>query len=684
MNQAKSLPLLDSTLDKTYTTIYQSLSHLREVFHKSGRFDDSNAKLDEVVKLFSTYIAYKRGWLKSFPSNDAEQNGGLITDLQIAFKQAARLPCYLNQEGDSIFGSSPSLALRESDEALATDLLQLVRCAVDEAFIHKEIGNPFDILNEAFGHFVRDNFRGNIEDAQYMTPPEVVDFIVDVAIFDMEKDREARQTFIVADPSCGVGSFLTAFHHKAARSEAFKNTRLHIVGQDKVERMVRLTKINLALFDVAQHSITIGNSLLRGSPLDALNGQIDLILTNPPFGAKFDRADLRACGRENLPFFGSTRKDTATVDSELLFVDRNLSLLREGGRLLIVLPDSVISAKGMPGLLRQYLRANAVVNAIIELPAVTFGQAGTRTKTAILYLQKRTKVKEHPESVFIAKADGLGFEVSSRKGVQVKITKGRNELPVILNAYKTAREQRREGPHILSDKPSAVSADYRDILENTWTPNHYNAMRLKAVKHFTKASDVEGVPLGEMVEFKSESRKVEPWREGSLFISVLHVIGEGMLDIPGIREYAPKTPGIIIVAREVLLSKINPRIPRVVVVPHLAERMLCSTEFAVMKPRDVLDPYALAFLLMMGVVQNQVRSLTSGTSASHNRIKTKELAGVKIPIPVEGSPAEQRLHALVRDYRQSIESMVKETIRLASIRGAENFWQNTLSVKAGF
>lgn len=681
-------PLTDSTLDTTYSTIYQSLSRLREVFHKSGRFDDSNAKLDEVVKLFSTYIAYKRGLLKSFPQNNPKQKSDLITDLQIAFKQAARLPCYLNQEGDSIFGSSPSLALRESDEALAQDLLQLVRCAVDEAFIHKEIGNPFDILNEAFGHFVRDNFRGNIEDAQYMTPPEVVDFMVDMAIFDIKKDaaknRDAGERFIVADPSCGVGSFLTAFHHKAARSEAFKNTPLYFVGQDKVERMVRLTKVNLALFDVAQHSVTIGNSLLRGSPLDAMNGKVDLILTNPPFGAKFDRVDLRSCGRENLPFFGSIAKDAATVDSELLFVDRNLSLLREGGRLLIVLPDSVISAKGMPGLLRQHLRINAAVNAIIELPAVTFGQAGTRTKTAVLYIQKRTEIKEHPENVFIAKAETLGFEVSSRKGVQVKVTKGQNELPVILNAYKAAREQSREGPHILSDKPSAVSADYRDILENTWTPNHYNAMRIKAVKHFMEASDVEGIPLGELVEFRSESRKVEPWREGSLFMSVLHVIGEGMLDIPCIREYEPKTPGILIEAGEVLLSKINPRIPRVVVVPRLAERMLCSTEFEVMKPRDELDSYALAFLLMMEVVQNQVRSLTSGTSASHNRIRTKELAKVKIPMPVKGSHAEQRLHALVKDYRNAIENMMKETIRLSSIRAAENFWQNTLSVKAGF
>jgi len=154
------------------------------------------------------------------------------------------------------------------------------------------------------------------------------------------------------------------------------------------------------------------------------------------------------------------------------------------------------------------------------------------------------------------------------------------------------------------------------------------------------------------------------------------VIGEGMLDMAAIREYAPKTPGIPIKYGEVLLSKINPRIPRVAVVPRLASIMLCSTEFAVMKPRNDLDPYGLSFLLLTQMVQNQIKSLTSGTSASHNRIKTKELAKVKIPLPVEGSTAEKRLRDLVKEYRSSIENMVKETVNLSSIRALEDTWHS--------
>lgn len=668
-----SLPFEIPKLQSSYSTIYDSLSHLREVFHKSGRFDDSNAKLDEIMKLFSTYIAYKRGLISKFPK---ETSKNLIQKLEDAFDKAAQLPCYLNQDGNSIFGKFPSLALREGDESLTIELLRLVEAAIDTAFATKETGEPFDILNEAFGHFVRDNFRGNIEDAQYMTPPEVVDFAVNLALNDLAKElpESKNKTFIVADSSCGVGSFLTAFYHKAKGSKALTNKTLQLVGQDKVERMARLSKVNLTLFESLNHQITIGNSLACNSPLDALNGKVDLIITNPPFGAKFNYDDIKSCGQNNLPFFYTVAKDVTNIDSDLLFVDRNLALLRENGLLLIVLPDSVISTKGFPSLLRQFLRQNCIVRAIVELPSVTFAQAGTRTKTALLYIQKKTKVKVHPQNVFIAKAEHLGFEVTSRKGVQIKVQDGTNELEKIFEAYKIASSSTDSGEMtILNESPSAVSVPYEEILENSWTPNHYNAVRLKSINSFSHSSEIQSIPLEDLVELKSDSKRAA-WKPGTSFISVLHIIGEGMLDVPNLQGYAPKTPGILVTPGDVLLSKINPRIPRVIVVPNLSDRILCSPEFEVMKPKGELDSYCLAFLLLTRLVQDQVKSLTSGTSASHNRIKTRELAKVKIPLPFVGTKAEMQLSKIVNAYKASVERMIKDTIKLSQLRSQEDKW----------
>lgn len=667
-----------SELSTSYATIYRSLRHLREIFHKSGRFDDSNMKLDEIVKLLSAYVAYKRGLLTWFPGLCREYSGDLILDLQNVFREAAQLDCYLNQEGESVFGTTPNLALRVNDEALAQELVQLVIHAVDAAFVNRQLDNPFDVLNEAFGHFVRDNFRGNIEDAQYMTPPEVVDFMVSLALCDLEKEaNEEGEEFslIVADPCCGVGSFLTTFYHQARKSKMLDSSFLHLVGQDKAERMVRLSKVNLSLFDVPQHTMTSGSSLENGSPLENLNGKVDLILTNPPFGARFSQDDVRSNSKENLPFFSSLHKAKTSIASELLFVDRNISLLREGGLLVIVLPDSVISSKGLASILRQYLRTNTVVKAIVELPAVTFAQAGTRTKTSILYLQKRRRHQKNPSNVFIARAETLGFEVGSRKGVQIKVARGQNELSTILEMYKAAKGHQHDGSHIWSESPSAVTVDYQNITESSWTPNHYNATHLRAVKRFVNIEGIEAVSLGELVEFVSSSRKPEPWQPESFFISVLHVIGEGMLDVPSMRAYTPKTPGYPVEPEEVLLSKINPRIPRVAIVPHFRERTLCSTEFEVMKPREGVDPYHLSFLLLTDAVQHQIRSLTSGTSASHNRIRTEELAKIKVPMPLAGSSAERRFHKLMNTYQCTVKSMIEETVNLSNIRASEEYWK---------
>ena len=120
-------------------------------------------------------------------------------------------------------------------------------------------------------------------------------------------------------------------------------------------------------------------------------------------------------------------------------------------------------------------------------------------------------------------------------------------------------------------------------------------------------------------------------------MSVLHILGEGFIDVGAARKYKPSTPGVPIQPGEVLISRINPRIPRVCLVPDLGTRIVCSSEFEIMKPIRELDAYTLAYLLLTDAVQSQIRSLTSGTSASHNRVRTSSLARVQIPVVAEGT-----------------------------------------------
>ena len=655
-------------LKEAYGRTYAALSELRERFHRSGRFDDSNAKLDEVAKIFATYLAYKTGQIPEFPH---PKSNSFVETLRSAFTKTANLPQY-NLGGDfTIFGDNPALALRNDDEAMVVDMVNLVRQGIDFALDSRYSERTFDILNEAFGHFIRDNFRSNIEDAQYMTPPEVTDFMAELVIEDLKKDLRFNATnfdsLTVVDPSCGVGSFLSAIYKHAHGTDELDPRRLRLYGQDKVERMVRLSTLNLELFDIEKYSVTIGNSLELGSPLDSLNGTVDIILTNPPFGARFTNDYIvQNCGR-NTPFFSRLKRPTSSVFSELLFIDRGVSLLKNGGRMLIVVPDGVVSSKGTAALLRQQISRECNILAVIELPSSTFAQAGTRTKTVILYLEK-TRNGNRPRS-FMAVANSLGFEVSSRKGVKVKIVKGENELPKVLESYKAFLESPvTEGIEVLSTDPSCVSVLESTIFDGNWTPKHYEANRIETVAALAELPDFEMIPLYDLVDFHAGSRKTEAWAEGRSFISVLHVIGEGFINIADIVNYSPKTAGLPTYPGELLMSRINPRIPRVCVTPDLGGKILCSSEFEIMTSRSDTDVYALAYLLQTDVVQNQIRSLTSGTSASHNRIRTSELSNVLIPVAKYGTERGKLMERLVEEYRLTLNALTNNTLALARIR----------------
>jgi len=90
-----------------------------------------------------------------------------------------------------------------------------------------------------------------------------------------------------------------------------------------------------------------------------------------------------------------------------------------------------------------------------------------------------------------------------------------------------------------------------------------------------------------------------------------------------------------------------------------------------MKVREPLDAYTLAYLLQTDIVQSQIRSLTSGTSASHNRIRTSDLSLVLIPIPRSDSNKAGLVDTIASEYREALKNLAKSTMKLAGIRSQD-------------
>lgn len=641
-----------------YSAFYRALSELREEFHRIGRFDDANAKLEEMCKLLILAELDRRHPLSngnSRLSRDRLQERA-IRCAGTPNAMAAAMHAVYDElvaafpEEFAGFGGRPGLTMEKDDDAFASALLPLL-----SSFPAASSANgphwSFDGINEAFGHFIQDSFRNRKEDAQYMTPPEVVSPMVTIALRDILADPEwglaESRPLRVADPTCGVGSFLAAAYRVGLSintSSGRLADRLQLIGQDKVDRMVRLANVNLRLFACTNASIRTGNSILPPEGLSDLSDSIDLVVTNPPFGAEFSSerilAESSALQQPVLHHLARSRNLPSVIGSEYILLDRELTILRPGGRLLMVVPDHVVSGAGFAAHFRSALREYADLEAVFGLPTETFAQAGTRTKTSVVYLRRKAVSGKRKHFVIMATAEDLGFRVKSRSGATIKQIVGRNDMEDIAEIVERFRGQYAPIADIecLSACPSVALVAETEILGNSWNAGFYRPERLLALKALKQLASmgVRPTALDEVAIIDPPDSIRARAENGYLCISVLHVRQDGLIDLEEARSYRPTTPCVRCQAGDVLLSRINPRIIRICIVPELDQPVACSAEFAILRPRQGSDisAAALALLLRTQLVQAQVQTLTSGTSSSHNRIKPRDLGEVVVPVPI--------------------------------------------------
>lgn len=634
-----------------YSLFYDILLNLREDFHSYGRIDDSNAKLDEMIKLictsYSLALSGKRfslEYVRQVALEHFDDQNKVATALRHLCAQEMQKDLFLNADGTNIFGSNPTLAIQPTEDDFAQKLITEIAKIDFVYLIENRSYSEFDLVNECFGHFVRDNFRNNKEDAQYMTPYEISEPILDIIFSDMERQQYftagVLNNFTVMDPTCGVGTLLieSSSHftkyveknisNRKEREQIIQRFRAcGILGQDKVDRMVRLSKINALLLGSNAANINEGNSIIGKSSLNKHFGQVDLIFTNPPFGAEYSSQDLEL---NEYPILSESKLSGKTFSSELLMLDKCLKLLKPGGYLAIVLPDSVFAAKGNNSTYRDYLLRGYNILGVIGLPSVTFAQAGTRTNTCVLILRKTAP---NPSGqMFMADCKDIGYIVKERAGVPVKIEQGTNEMIAIAQSLSGNIPDVK----ILNEVPSVTLIDRSDYVENNLKPSFYAAARYKTIKNLTNSvtEGFEVVRLGDIVDFVTKTRKSYMVSDTIKHISVLHVNADCTINFDEVDSFTPVSKGRQCYQGELLFSKINPRIPRMAVVPQRDTQLVCSNEFEIMRSKGIIGMYALCFLLRTNSVMNQIQSLTSGTSSSHSRIKREQLADILVPIPV--------------------------------------------------
>lgn len=212
---------------------------------------------------------------------------------------------------------------------------------------------------------------------QYFTPRPLIKAIVDCV--------NPKITETVADPACGTGGFLLSAceHMKTQSREIAKQDFLRknaFFGADNTSLVVTMASMNLYLHDIGVDNSPI---ICQDSLIDKSDKMFDVILANPPFGT---RPQGSVDVSSNRPEFEKTS------DNQVNFLQHIMSIVKTGGRVGVVLPDSVLADTGATARVRQKLLKDFNLHTILRLPTGIFYAQGV--KTNVLFFEKGKPTKD--------------------------------------------------------------------------------------------------------------------------------------------------------------------------------------------------------------------------------------------------------------------------------------------------
>ncbi|SGZ09868.1 Putative type I restriction enzyme EcoEI Mprotein [Moritella viscosa] len=258
--------------------------------------------------------------------------------------------------------------------------------------------NEIDFTDSQERHLFGDIYEQILKDLQsagnsgeFYTPRAITKFIVKVT------DPKLGES--IMDPACGTGGFLAcSFDHvkdnyvKTASDHQTLQQQIHGVEKKQLPHLLCTTNMLLHGIEVPVQ-IKHGNTLNK--PLSSWDEQMDVIVTNPPFGGTEEDGI-----EKNFPAEFQTR-ETADLFLQLIIeILAEPSATQKGGRAAVVLPDGTLFGEGVKTKIKKMLTEECNLHTIVRLPNGVFNPY-TGIKTNILFFTKGEPTKdvwfyEHP------------------------------------------------------------------------------------------------------------------------------------------------------------------------------------------------------------------------------------------------------------------------------------------------
>lgn len=345
----------------------------------------------------------------------------------------------VKREYDDVFEATDALALD-------SDSLVYVVGELQNYLIHEA---DRDAIGEAFEVFIGPALRGS--EGQFFTPRNVVRMMVE--ILDPFPDE------YLIDPACGSGGFLiVALEHVWRKLDAearqkgwspeFLGRRKRDVatryfrGIDKDSFLAKVTKAYMAIIGDGRGGVFCENSLLPPGEWNSrtqdkvVPNSFEVLLTNPPFGSKISVRGAGVLGQYALGRQWRKNKSSGTWEQQttlrgrqspqILFIERCLQFLKPGGRMGIILPESLFGNPSHEYIV-QWLRGRARLLGLVSMPEELF-QPYTHAKTCVVFIQKAALTEDEDYTMYMGIVRWCGHD---SRGIKIP----HDDVPRIAHSY---------------------------------------------------------------------------------------------------------------------------------------------------------------------------------------------------------------------------------------------------------
>lgn len=526
-------------------------------------------------------------------------------------------------------------ALRDNDISAVLDVLNNISL----------LDAPSHIIGDAFQAIIGPRIRG--DKGQFFTPKELVECLVEII--------SPSSNSTIVDPACGTGGFLTAAYAYAEASPDADASSIKLIGVDKDRDMADMALATTEIISHGRSEVFNRNSLEIVSPksdLHYLINSADVILTNPPFGAKIGITDESLLSLYEFGYnwsYSETDKCWYKLNTvaknqapQILFIELCVRLLKPYGKMAIVLPEGIFGNKTL-GFVWAYLKKHGRVVALIDCPRNTF-QPSTDTKTNVLIFEKG---QSFSEDIIVAVSKNCGHDKRGR------VTNSANE--VLPNDFAAIAKEYTSGNYIEFWRQAKLIGNY-------YVPRYLSE---KAVRH----EPGEYITIGEMIQRgylrKKSGKEVgsEAYGTGNIpFVRTSDIINFEISSDPTnavseeiYQQYAAQQN--LEIGDILFIADGRYRIGKTAIITKYNIKSLIQSHIEILSltPDAPLTPYEFLYCLNTDEVQNQVRSLifiqsTLGTIG--NRINE-----IAIRLPDKTEEWTKKIHAFQHNIEMRAECL---------------------------